>query len=1107
MGLSVITSTAGHHRTARGRDWLSARAPAEEILIIGATLGAANEIARALAQAKRASFGYHRLTFGQLASALARPVLAAQRTVPLGALGIQAVANRTIHKLSEVGELGRYAKLTSGPGFARAIANVITELRLEQIEPDALAHVAPDLRPLLQAYERELAEHGFTDWPGLLRTAVSAAADLGCRHQLLDLPTLLLDVPLSTASDIALVRALWARGPEMLVTVPAMDAVTLAMLRSAFGADIVDIDSHGAFPPGPLQKESGSLGRLQRHIFNDVVAAPEAELDDQVIVFSAPGESRECVEIVRRVLALAHEGIAFDRIAVLLRSPQEYRSHVEEAFGRANVPAYFARGAVRPDPAGRAFHALLCCAAENLSARRFAEYLSLSQVPDAKPDGSPPEASPASERWVAPDQDLIPRAVAEALGEETLPQDVTAVSGDPDKDPVIAGQLRAPRRWERLLVEAAVIGGRERWRNRINGLAQQLRSQLTEIEDENEAKGAVVRRNLEDLEAFADYALPLIESLDALPKSATWGEWLHHLGALATRSLRQPQRVLSVLSELSPMAAVGPVTFNDVLHVISDLLLEVGVTPPAQRYGAVFIGPVEAARGMSFDTVFIPGLAERLFPRKIVEDPILLDGLRAELNAGLATNEQRLAQERLALSIAVGASERRLYLSYPRLDLQQGRPRVPSFYALETVRAAEGRLPNFAELERRAETESSARIGWPAPDDPAAAIDHAEYDLAVLERFINSDPDQSQGTARYLLTTNSYLGRTLRTRWQKWSSQWTPADGLVKPSAASQAAIAKHALGKRSYSPTALQNYAACPYRFFLQAIHRLAPREVPEAIDELDPLQRGSLIHEIQFELFERLKAANLLPISRQNLERAGTMLDEAIGEVARQFYADLAPAIDRVWEDGIDSIRVDLREWLRRASEDASGYVPWRFELSFGLADSQAQRRQADPHSTPNPIHLDCGIQLRGSIDLVERHASGHIRISDHKTGKADGEDGQIIAGGKSLQPALYALVAEKLFRGELKVDSGRLYFCTSAGGFTEITVPLDRFTRDSVAQLAEIIGQALDQPFLPAAPAERQCAWCDYQTVCGPYEELRTRRKQKRQLEPLLKLRDMP
>jgi ATP-dependent helicase/nuclease subunit B len=646
------------------------------------------------------------------------------------------------------------------------------------------------------------------------------------------------------------------------------------------------------------------------------------------------------------------------------------------------------------------------------------------------------------------------------LSEETLPQKSVPPPIEADKGPVIAGQLRAPRRWERLLVEAAVIGGRERWSKRIAGLAGELRNRLVEINDEDEARAVVVRRTLEDLEAFAGYALPLIESLDALPKSANWGEWLDRLGALATRALRQPQRVLSVLSELSPMGAVGPVTLNDVLIVISDLLLQVGVPPPTQRYGRVFVGPVEAARGMSFHAVFVPGLAERLFPRKIVENPIMLDALRAELSTGLATNAQRLAHERLALGLAVGAAERRLYLSYPRLDLEQARPRVPSFYALEAVRAAEGRLPNFAELDRGAEAESSARIGWPAPRDPAEAIDHAEYDLAILDRFLAPDPAESQGTARYLLTTNPYLSRALRTRWQKWSPQWTSADGLIRPSDASRAAIAKHALGMRSYSPTALQGFAACPYRFFLQAIHRLAPREVPEAIDELDPLQRGSLIHEIQFELFKRMSTARLLPVSRQNLERVRNMLDEAVEEVADHYYSDLAPAIDRVWDDGIESIRVDLGEWLRRSSEDDSGYVPWRFELSFGLNVSD-KGRHADSHSVPKPVDLDCGIQLRGSIDLLESQATGHIRITDHKTGKAEGEDGQIIAGGTSLQPALYALAAEKLFGRELKVDCGRLYFCTSTGGYSEIIVNLDQETRGAIAEVAAIISDAKKPP----------------------------------------------
>jgi hypothetical protein len=74
MGLTVITSAAGHHRGARGRDWLKTRASTEEILIIGATLGAANELARSLAQDKRASFGYKSADFAQTAAGITRDV-------------------------------------------------------------------------------------------------------------------------------------------------------------------------------------------------------------------------------------------------------------------------------------------------------------------------------------------------------------------------------------------------------------------------------------------------------------------------------------------------------------------------------------------------------------------------------------------------------------------------------------------------------------------------------------------------------------------------------------------------------------------------------------------------------------------------------------------------------------------------------------------------------------------------------------------------------------------------------------------------------------------------------------------------------------------------
>ncbi|WP_419697320.1 PD-(D/E)XK nuclease family protein (plasmid) [Mesorhizobium muleiense] len=1104
MSALAVTSAATHRRIRRARTWLEGRALAEEVLIVGASLDAANELPRNVAEEKGAAFGWHRLTLPQLAAALAAPGLAERKLVPLSRLGAEAIVARVVHRLKAECGLGRYQSVADTPGFPRAIAAVLAELRLEGLPAETVGKVAPDLVPLIEVYDAELAEAGLTDWSGVLGFATEAASSRAGVQRLVGLPMLLLDVPIKSQAEFAFVGALAAAAPETFATVPAADRSTLDRIRDAQHWEIKDLDESPKTEEHVSTGGAGALARLQRRLFNDETAVPQAPSDNEVEVFSAPGEGRECVEIARRVLALARNGIPFDRIAVLLRSPEEYRAHLGEAFARAGIPAHFARGAVRPDPAGRAFYALLKCAAEGLSARRFAEYLSLGQVPDAAPSGAPPEPIARGDRWVAPDPELVPQLTTEVVDVPAGPAEIDILTSGSDERPVRDGQLRAPRRWERLLVEAAVIGGCDRWRRRIEGLSSELRLRLAEMADEDETRAATLARTLEDLSAFAGYTLPLIEDLDSLPAAADWGEWLDRLGALATRALRQPDRVLAVLAELVPMAPVGPVTLTEVLIVLESLLLEAAV-PPLQRYGKVFIGPIEAARGLSFDAVLVPGLAEKMFPRKIIEEPILLDAMREQISGALATNSSRLEGERLALALAAGAAERWICFSYPRLDLGQARPRVPSFYALEAVRAAEGRLPDFAELARRAETATTARLGWPAPPDPAEAIDDAEHDLAVLDRLV-ALPGESAGAARYLVTANPWLARALRARFQRWSGSWTSADGLTSRSEAAQAAMARHALGARSYSPTALQNYARCPYKFFLQAIHGLAPREVPEAIDELDPLQRGSLIHDVQFDLFANLSEENLLPVRPGNLDRARQLLEAVISKVAGRYRDDLAPAIDRVWEDGIAAIRADLREWLRRASEDDSGYVPWHFELSFGL-EHRPERHQADPQSVTGAVDLDCGIQLRGSIDLVERHPAGQVRVTDHKTGKADGKQGQLIDGGKSLQPLLYALAAEKLFAARAQVTCGRLYFCTSTGGFVEHVVLLTERARDAAQQVAEAVGEAVAQPFLPAAPDKGQCDLCDYRVVCGPHEERRTARKPQGHLQPLLAVRVLP
>jgi RecB family exonuclease len=1100
MNAVLLRAPRATLRIDRATSWLASQSAGAEVLIVAANADAAADLLRSAAVARGAAFGWHRATLARLASQLATPLLAERRLVPLGSLAADALAARLLHGLRVRGALGRFDVVADGPGLARAVARTLAELRMARVAPAALAEIAPDLVAIAEAWGTELVSAGLADRAEIFRIATDVARDLESRAALLSLPTLLLDVAIESAAERELVAALAARAPDFLATLPSGDEASAAALRHALGAMIEEI---------PAPAATTALARLQAHLFEGDTTRETAP-DDSVVVLSAPGESRECVEIARRCLRFAASGVRFDRIAVLLRSPDEYRPHLDEAFRRAGVPAHFARGAVQPDPAGRAFLALVACAAERLSATRFAEYLSLGEVPDATAAGEPPAPLPAGDRWAPPDEELVSEAMADALGETRQPTPDADTFDDPDAQPVAGGVLRAPRRWEQLIVDAAVIGGLDRWERRLAGLAADLAAQLVEAEAED-AEGASVprlRRTIADLEALRGFALPLVGELAALPASAPWPAWIAALGALATRALRKPERVLGALAELATMGGADAVPIDDVRRVLARRLLEVAVPPPKSRYGCVFIAPAEAARGMDFDVVFVPGLAERLFPRKIAEEPILLDAARAQLRADLTTNAQRLANERRALRIAVGAARERVVLSYPRLDLDEGRARVPSFYALEALRAAEGRLPGFDELAKRAETLTLARVGWPAPQDPADAIDAAEHDLALLDGLLR-DPAPRPGTARYLLDANPHLGRALRFRARRWWKRWTWADGLVAVPEAGREAIAargveairEHALAARSFSPTALQHFAACPYRFFLNTVHRLAPREVPEAIEEIDPLSRGSLVHEVQFELFQKLQSEDLLPVRPANVEHVRAVLDDVLDATAARARDQLAPAIERVWEDGIESIRADLREWLRRAADDESGFVPWRFELAFGLAG----RAPADPHSTPDPVAIEGGLRLRGSIDLVERRSDGALRATDHKTGKDRVGRDAITKGGEALQPVLYALALEQRFP-EQTVEAGRLYYCTSAGGFEERVVPLDKEAREAARVVAAALDESLSKPFLPAAPAKGACNWCDYRVVCGPYEELRTSRKPAAELDALTRVREL-
>src|SRR5262249_29414250 len=225
---------------------------------------------------------------------------------------------------------------------------------------------------------------------------------------------------------------------------------------------------------------------------------------------------------------------------------------------------------------------------------------------------------------------------------------------------------------------------------------------------------------------------------------------------------------------------------------------------------------------------------------------------------------------------------------------------------------------------------------------------------------------------------------------------------------------------------------------------------------------------------------------------------LSAVLQDVAAHAEADLAPAIPQIWHSEVKGIHADLRGWLQERARMERDWMPEYYELSFGLADPAGR----DPRSRKDEIELDGGFKMRGSIDLVERHPSGVVRVVDHKTGRVPEPRPEIVGQGEVLQPMLYALAAEKLL-GE-PVSFGRLYYSTIARNYTAIDVPVKDYTRRRAAQVLEQIDAAIRDGFLPAAPRKDGCKGCDYLPVCGPYEEDRVKEKSQAELKVLHDLR---
>jgi ATP-dependent helicase/DNAse subunit B len=205
---------------------------------------------------------------------------------------------------------------------------------------------------------------------------------------------------------------------------------------------------------------------------------------------------------------------------------------------------------------------------------------------------------------------------------------------------------------------------------------------------------------------------------------------------------------------------------------------------------------------------------------------------------------------------------------------------------------------------------------------------------------------------------------------------------------------------ERLWSASALETWAGCPVRWFVERLLRARDLD-----PDPEPLARGGLAHAALRDVLEGLRcetgSARLTP---ERLPKARELLHAALRERAQEFPLSVAP--ERV--PGVRRrLEADLERYLEHAAGaalegdgQASSLEPVHLELPFGFPEEQDALPALD---------LGEGVLVRGRIDRVDVGSRGEAVVYDYKSSYAPEPNKWV--GERSFQIPLYMRALQAL------------------------------------------------------------------------------------------------
>jgi RecB family exonuclease len=314
----------------------------------------------------------------------------------------------------------------------------------------------------------------------------------------------------------------------------------------------------------------------------------------------------------------------------------------------------------------------------------------------------------------------------------------------------------------------------------------------------------------------------------------------------------------------------------------------------------------------------------------------------------------------------------------------------------------------------------------------------------------------------------------------------TPFDGVMTSSGSIDAATARSPFaGGVAVSASRLETYAACPYRYFLRYGLGIEPVEEPEAVERMDHLQRGTLIHEILQRFLTRIGRDD--PPRAERRDEHLRILMEIAQECGDERVARGVTGRPLIWAMDKRAIDEDLDRWYGYEVRVAqTGMLPGAFEarfgkLAYGYGEEDAQL------STDEPLAIDVDgrtVSVLGRIDRIDwDDEKTRFRVVDYKTGKYGKKRDSVFERGEALQLPLYLRAAARMLGIDPDNGEAQYFYATSRGDFKRHNVTgarLAQLSAELESILATIAG-GVDRGYFAPNPEHGHCTFCEYKDIC--------------------------